>query len=140
MDLNRYTEKGQEAVLAARSLAARGGQQQIEPEHLLLAMLADTGPAGRILKEFGLTRDRLMRALQEVRGHQVHGLYVLMVAAERERLRVLQRLLKLRCELVLSHRRSAPKTRLATDVRLTSGDLNGHRGYPKPRSARARRA
>src|SRR5713101_2169724 len=42
----------------------------ISVEHLLLAMTDDTGTAGRILKEFGITRDRLMRALQEVRGNQ----------------------------------------------------------------------
>jgi ATP-dependent Clp protease ATP-binding subunit ClpB len=42
----------------------------VSVEHLLLAMLDDSGPAGRALKEFGLTRDRLMRALQEVRGNQ----------------------------------------------------------------------
>ncbi len=42
----------------------------VSVEHLMLAMLDDKGPAGRILKEFGLDRDRLMRALQEVRGHQ----------------------------------------------------------------------
>jgi ATP-dependent Clp protease ATP-binding subunit ClpB len=39
-------------------------------EHLLLALTDDTGTSGRILKEFGITRDRLMRSLQEVRGHQ----------------------------------------------------------------------
>jgi ATP-dependent Clp protease ATP-binding subunit ClpB len=44
--------------------------EYISVEHLLLAMLADTGSAGRILKEMGVTRDRLMAALQEVRGHQ----------------------------------------------------------------------
>jgi ATP-dependent Clp protease ATP-binding subunit ClpB len=42
----------------------------VSVEHVLLAMLDDKGAAGRMLKEFGLTRDRLMRALQEVRGHQ----------------------------------------------------------------------
>jgi ATP-dependent Clp protease ATP-binding subunit ClpB len=42
----------------------------ISVEHLLLAMTADSGPAGSILKEFGVTRDRLLRALQEVRGSQ----------------------------------------------------------------------
>jgi ATP-dependent Clp protease ATP-binding subunit ClpB len=42
----------------------------ISVEHLLLAMTDDTGTAGRTLKEFGVTRDRLMKALQEVRGHQ----------------------------------------------------------------------
>ena len=39
-------------------------------EHVLLAALDDQGAAGRILKEFGLTRERLMQALREVRGSQ----------------------------------------------------------------------
>jgi ATP-dependent Clp protease ATP-binding subunit ClpB len=42
----------------------------ISVEHLLLALTEDTGTTGRILKEFGVTRERLMRALQEVRGNQ----------------------------------------------------------------------
>lgn len=42
----------------------------ISVEHLLLALTEDTGAAGRILKEFGVTRDKLMKALQEVRGSQ----------------------------------------------------------------------
>ena len=42
----------------------------ISVEHLLLPMADDGGNAGRALKEFGLTRDRLMKALQEVRGSQ----------------------------------------------------------------------
>src|SRR5262249_37320345 len=42
----------------------------VSVEHLLLAMTDDGGTAGRLLKEAGLTRDRLMKALQEVRGHQ----------------------------------------------------------------------
>src|SRR5205085_2273708 len=37
---------------------------------LLLALAEDTGATGSILKEFGVTRERLMRALQEVRGNQ----------------------------------------------------------------------
>jgi ATP-dependent Clp protease ATP-binding subunit ClpB len=39
-------------------------------EHVLLAVTADTGPAGRLLKESGLTRERLMQALRDVRGNQ----------------------------------------------------------------------
>jgi ATP-dependent Clp protease ATP-binding subunit ClpB len=146
MDLNRFTEKAQEALQDAQRLAARGGQQSIEVEHLLaalldqepglaasilrkanvnldglktrvrqeldrlprvsggggeslsnrlnrllmqaedeakqfkddyvsvehllLALIADTGTSGRLLKEFGVSRDRLMTALQEVRGTQ----------------------------------------------------------------------
>jgi ATP-dependent Clp protease ATP-binding subunit ClpB len=39
-------------------------------EHLLLAAVADKGTAGSILKEFGLTRERLLGAIKEIRGHQ----------------------------------------------------------------------
>ena len=150
MDFNRFTEKMQEAVRAAQSIAVQHGNQQIEVEHLLLALLEqegglapsilhkadvkvdslrarvqqeidrlpkvsgpagapdqvyvtqrltklvsqaeeeakrlkdeftsvehvllaltdDAGPAGKLFREFGVTRDRLMRALQEVRGSQ----------------------------------------------------------------------
>ncbi len=146
MDINRFTEKAQQSLQDAQRLAARGGQQHVdvehllaalldqEPglatsilrkaninleglkrrvqqeverlprvsggsgesissrlnrvlmqaedeakhfkdeyvsvEHLLLALIADTGSTGRLLKEFGVTRDRLMNSLQEVRGNQ----------------------------------------------------------------------
>jgi len=150
MNLNRFTEKAQDALCAAQSLAVRYGQQQIEVEHLLtvlleqegglapsillksqlnledlhrrllqelerlpkvagptgapeqvyitarlnrllvqaedeakrlkdeyisvehllLAMTDDGSATGRIFKELGITRERLMRALQEVRGSQ----------------------------------------------------------------------
>jgi ATP-dependent Clp protease ATP-binding subunit ClpB len=39
-------------------------------EHLLLAMTDDTGAAGRIFKEFGLTRERLATVLKSIRGNQ----------------------------------------------------------------------
>jgi ATP-dependent Clp protease ATP-binding subunit ClpB len=42
----------------------------VSVEHLLLAMTDDMGQTGRIFHEFGVTRERLMRALQEVRGSQ----------------------------------------------------------------------
>src|ERR1017187_5522003 len=150
MDFNRFTEKMQEAVRAAQSIAVQHGNQQIDVEHLLLALLEqegglapsilnkadikvdslrarvqqevermpkvsgtagapdqvyvtqritklvtqaeeeakrlkdeftsvehvllaitdDSGPAGKNFREFGVTRERLMRALQEVRGSQ----------------------------------------------------------------------
>jgi ATP-dependent Clp protease ATP-binding subunit ClpB len=148
MDLNRFTEKSQEALQSAQRVAARLNHQQIDVEHLLLAMLDqerglassllakaevpvealklrvhreleklprvtgansdnpgitgrlnrllsqaedeakkmkdeyvsvehlllpmcdDSGGAGKILKEFGVNRTRLMSALQAVRGHQ----------------------------------------------------------------------
>ncbi len=44
--------------------------EYVSVEHVLLALIADTGATGRLLKEFGVTRDRLMTALHEVRGNQ----------------------------------------------------------------------
>jgi len=150
MDFNRFTEKLQEAVRAAQSVAIQHGNQQLDTEHLLLALLDqqgglapsilnkadirvdalrtrvqqevdrlpkvsgptggpdqvyvtnrvtklltqadeeakrlkddyvsvehvllaatdDAGPTGKLFREFGITRERLMRALQEVRGSQ----------------------------------------------------------------------
>ncbi|HEX2490154.1 MAG TPA: ATP-dependent chaperone ClpB [Blastocatellia bacterium] len=42
----------------------------VSVEHLLLAMTDDMGATGRIFRELGVTRERLMQALQEVRGSQ----------------------------------------------------------------------
>ena len=150
MDFNRLTEKSQEALRQAQSLAVQHGNQQVDVEHLLLALLEqegglapsilaradvkleplhkrllqeieklpkvtgtalrpdqvyittrlsqlftraeeqakqlkddyvsiehlllaaadDSGPAGKLLRDAGLTRDRLMKALVEVRGNQ----------------------------------------------------------------------
>src|SRR5262249_44717119 len=39
-------------------------------EHLLLALIDDTGSTGRLLKEMGVTRDKVIAALREVRGSQ----------------------------------------------------------------------
>src|SRR5262249_46360337 len=71
MDINRFTEKAQQAILAARDLAARFGQQQIEPEHLLAALLdQDGGVVPAILSKAGLDsknlRDRLAREIQRL--------------------------------------------------------------------------
>ena len=42
MNLNKYTEKAQEAVLGAQQLTERGGHPQIEPEHLLVTLVEQT--------------------------------------------------------------------------------------------------
>ena len=39
MDLNKYTQKAQEAIVTGQSLARDNNQQTIEPTHLLLALL-----------------------------------------------------------------------------------------------------
>ncbi len=57
-------------LMQAEDEAKRFKDEFVSVEHLLLALIGDTGTAGRLLKEFGVSRDRLMTALQEVRGNQ----------------------------------------------------------------------
>ncbi|BAE83457.1 ATP-dependent chaperone ClpB [Desulfitobacterium hafniense] len=38
-DTNRFTQKSQEAIIQAQTMAERNGNSQVEPEHLLLALL-----------------------------------------------------------------------------------------------------
>lgn len=42
MDLNAFTQKAQETVLAARDVAAQRNHQYVQPEHLLAGLLAQT--------------------------------------------------------------------------------------------------
>ena len=42
----------------------------VSVEHLLIAILDEPGAASRLLREAGLTHDKLMDALKKVRGHQ----------------------------------------------------------------------
>src|ERR671918_1360467 len=54
----------------AEDEAKRLKDEYISIEHLLLAMTQDGGATGRLCKDLGVTRERLMQALQEVRGSQ----------------------------------------------------------------------
>ena len=54
MRFDKFTIKSQELIQSAQSLAAQHNNQQIEPEHLLAAMLAKTeGIAGAMLRKLG---------------------------------------------------------------------------------------
>ena len=66
MDFNKLTEKSQEAVTQAQSLATRHGHQQIDVEHLLLALLQqkERGLAGRILARLDQDSDVLQAELE----------------------------------------------------------------------------
>ena len=44
--------------------------EYVSVEHLLLAMGSDGGSVGRLFREMGLTRERLLQALRDVRGNQ----------------------------------------------------------------------
>jgi ATP-dependent Clp protease ATP-binding subunit ClpB len=57
-------------LVQAEDEAKRLKDDYVSVEHLLLAMTEDGGSTGRLFKELGLTRERLMQALQEVRGSQ----------------------------------------------------------------------
>jgi ATP-dependent Clp protease ATP-binding subunit ClpB len=66
MDFNRFTEKLQEAVHAAQSLASRHGQQQLDVEHLLLALLEQQGGlAPSILLKAEVNPENLHRRLMQ---------------------------------------------------------------------------
>ncbi|WP_321478280.1 ATP-dependent chaperone ClpB [uncultured Paludibaculum sp.] len=78
MDLNRYTEKSQEAIRGAQTLAARLSHQQVDSEHLLLALLEqENGLAPSILLKAGVNLEsahrRLMTELDKLPKVQVSG-------------------------------------------------------------------
>src|SRR5262245_5210839 len=90
MDLNRLTEKAQEALREAQGLAARRNNQGIDAEHLLLAMLAPAeGLAQAFLAAAGVDipalQQRLSKELEKI--PQVSG-----SAAGPEQIYVTQRL------------------------------------------------
>src|ERR1700722_13265165 len=59
-------------VNAADGEARRLGDDYVSTEHLLLALSAHPGRAGDVLRAAGATRERLVAALEEVRGsHRV---------------------------------------------------------------------
>ena len=68
MDINRFTEMAQSALSACQLLAGEFGHQQLEPEHLLLALVRQKdGVSPEILKKLGVdvqaVTDEVERAL-----------------------------------------------------------------------------
>ncbi len=62
MRFDKFTIKSQELIQNAQSLASRNGNQQIEPEHLLHAMLAETeGVASSLLRKLGVSPEAVSR-------------------------------------------------------------------------------
>jgi ATP-dependent Clp protease ATP-binding subunit ClpB len=82
MNLSRYTEKAQEAILGAQQLAERAGHPETLPEHLLLAMMAQTdGVVPAVLGKmqvdtaaFGPEIQGLVNKLPKVRGGAQPGI------------------------------------------------------------------
>src|SRR5580693_8041052 len=66
MDINRFTEKLQEAIRAAQSKATRYGHQQLDVEHLFASLLEQEGGlAGSILSRAGVNIDTLRTRLDQ---------------------------------------------------------------------------
>lgn len=57
-----------QVITAAQQEAESLGDTYVSTEHLLLGIAADSGAAGRILRDEGATRDALLAALPGVRG------------------------------------------------------------------------
>ena len=66
MNLNKYTQKAQEAVLAAQQMAEERNHSQIEPVHLLAALLQQTeGVVPQIVNRIGVNGGSLEQEVQE---------------------------------------------------------------------------
>lgn len=64
MRFDKFTLKSQELLEGSHSLAAKHNHQQIEPEHMLSAMLEEnTGLAVSIIKKLGISVDQLKNEL-----------------------------------------------------------------------------
>lgn len=71
MNINKFTEKSQEALQTAQTLAIKYGNQEIQPEHLLLALLQqETDLVPRLLNSINIPlsalRDKTERAVQRL--------------------------------------------------------------------------
>src|SRR3954466_12962827 len=63
---NRFTEKSIEAINASQNLAERNGNSQVEPEHLLLALIEQSdGVVPQVLSKMNVAIGALA---QQVRG------------------------------------------------------------------------
>jgi len=70
MDQVYVTQRLQQTLVKAQGEAQRLKDEYVSIEHVLLAAVEDKGVVGRILKEAGLTTEKLGKALVEVRGNQ----------------------------------------------------------------------
>jgi ATP-dependent Clp protease ATP-binding subunit ClpB len=66
------TQRLSRLLVRAEDEAKRLKDEYVSVEHILMAIAeeGDSTAAGKILKDFGVTRDSLLRVLSEVRGHQ----------------------------------------------------------------------
>jgi len=76
MNLNKFTEKAQESVLAAQRLAEDYNHSEIQPSHLLLALLQqDGGVVPQIARQLSVNPETLIQTVsgELKRGAKVYG-------------------------------------------------------------------
>lgn len=65
-DTNRFTQKSQEAIVAAQNMAESNGHSQVEPEHLLMALLEQKeGVVVQILQKLNIPLSNLIQPLKQ---------------------------------------------------------------------------
>jgi ATP-dependent Clp protease ATP-binding subunit ClpB len=69
MDLNKLTEKAQEAIVAAQREAEQRHNTQVEPDHLLLALVQqEAGVVPAVLEKIGVSPTQVTQRLQTMLG------------------------------------------------------------------------
>ena len=69
MQLDRFTVKSQEALERSQRLARDQSHQELQPEHLLAALLEEReGPVAAVLSKLGVARDALLAQSNEAIG------------------------------------------------------------------------
>lgn len=66
----RIAQRLDRVLNSAEAEAKKLKDEYVSVEHILLAILDDAGASGKILKEMGVNRNRLLAAIQQVRGNQ----------------------------------------------------------------------
>lgn len=65
-DTNRFTQKSQEAIISAQGLTERNGNSQVEPEHLLLALLEQgEGVIPQVLNKMNIAAGALSQKVRQ---------------------------------------------------------------------------
>src|SRR3954470_17042777 len=67
MNINKYTEKAQEAVIAAQQLAEQHSHAQVEPEHLLSTLVEQReGVVPEVLRKMSVDPAQIARSAREL--------------------------------------------------------------------------
>ncbi|HHY72480.1 MAG TPA: ATP-dependent chaperone ClpB [Bacillus bacterium] len=73
MDMNKMTEKTQEALVNSQSLAVRKGHQQVDVEHLLFSLLTqEDGITNSILQKLNMNTNTVVTLTEEALGKLPH--------------------------------------------------------------------